>query len=308
MPPECAKSSAGGTIEWNIALPLPYRATEVLAFHGRDPAAVAESVRGQTLRKAFMYSGAPACLELALGPGSANCRLTLDTDQAVDSHRCQLIAQRLLGLHLDIDRFEALARADPTLAPLARAQAGLRIPLAATPFEALTWAITGQQINLGVALQLRRRLVLLAGRRHSRGLYCYPEPTALAALTAQQLADAKFSRTKTQALLTVSRMVCNGELPLDQWLLPATPVAIVSARLLAIRGIGPWTVSYTLLRGYGWADGSLHGDAALRKALQRLLRQQERVTSVQAEDWLAVYAPWRSLVAAHLWASLSAPA
>lgn len=62
-------------------------------------------------------------------------------------------------------------------------------------------------------------------------------------------------------------------------------------QLLAIRGIGPWTVNYALLRGYGWLGGSLHGDAAVRRGLQTLWGRPDKVSMQEAEDWLAPFAP-----------------
>ena len=56
--------------------------------------------------------------------------------------------------------------------------------------------------------------------------------------------------------------------------------------LLAIKGIGPWTVNYTLLRGYGYADCSLEGDVAIRSALGRVLG----VGQVRAEPQVIVAA------------------
>jgi DNA-3-methyladenine glycosylase II len=76
----------------------------------------------------------------------------------------------------------------------------------------------------------------------------------------------------------------------------------IRARLLALKGIGPWTVDYALLRGFGWLDGSLHGDAAVRRGLQLLLGIEEKVSAKWVEDWLAGFSPWRALVGAHLWA------
>jgi DNA-3-methyladenine glycosylase II len=77
------------------------------------------------------------------------------------------------------------------------------------------------------------------------------------------------------------------------------------AQLLAIKGIGSWTVNYALMRGLGYADCSLHGDVAVRSAIQALLKSEEKISQSAAEQWLAQYTPWRSLVAAHLWASRS---
>ncbi|MNZ88145.1 hypothetical protein D3C78_1070280 [compost metagenome] len=129
------------------------------------------------------------------------------------------------------------------------------------------------------------------------------------ALGLARLRASGFSQAKAQSLLAVSEAVQAGTLPLDAWAAaPQLPAEQIHAALLAIKGIGPWTVSYTLLRGFGWLDGSLHGDVAVRRGIQRLLARQGRadadapVTAVQAQAWLAPFAPWRALVGAHLWA------
>jgi DNA-3-methyladenine glycosylase II len=83
------------------------------------------------------------------------------------------------------------------------------------------------------------------------------------------------------------------------------PIGEIEAKLQAIRGIGPWTINYTLLRGFGWMDGSLHGDVAVRRALQALLGQAEALSQASTRAWLQAFSPWRALVAAHLWASRS---
>jgi DNA-3-methyladenine glycosylase II len=80
------------------------------------------------------------------------------------------------------------------------------------------------------------------------------------------------------------------------------PIAEMEEKLLLVSGIGPWTVNYALLRGFGWLDGSLHGDVAVRRGLQTLRNDAEKVTADEAERWLAEFSPWRALVAAHLWA------
>lgn len=56
------------------------------------------------------------------------------------------------------------------------------------------------------------------------------------------------------------------------------------------------------MRGFAWLDGSLHGDAAVRRYLQVLLKQ-DTLTAKQTEQWLQQFSPWRALVAAHLWHS-----
>ena len=82
-------------------------------------------------------------------------------------------------------------------------------------------------------------------------------------------------------------------------------LASASAALLAIKGIGPWTVNYALLRGYGYPDCSLHGDVAIRAAFQHLLKEDAKPDIARTEALLERYRPHRTMAAAHLWASLS---
>ncbi|PKO33318.1 MAG: 3-methyladenine DNA glycosylase 2 [Betaproteobacteria bacterium HGW-Betaproteobacteria-7] len=286
-----------------LELPVGFRPADILEFHGRDVLAVGERTTADRLEKGLIWQGQPACLSIIFQPGSAEAELAIDGGSA-EPAALMAAARRLLGLDQPVEAFERAHAGHPQLGPLLARQAGLRVPQAATPFEALSWAITGQQISLGAAVSLRRKLLLAAGLRHSGGLLCYPDAARVAALDEARLRGAGFSGSKTQTLLAVSRLVEEGALPLDDWL-AAQPAEEVRERLLAVRGIGPWTVDYVLLRGYGWLDGSLHGDAAVRRALGRLLDRAQAPDEKEARSWLVPFAPWRALLAAHLWASLA---
>lgn len=154
---------------------------------------------------------------------------------------------------------------------------------------------------------MRRKLIKHAGLQHSSGIWCYPSATQIAAFSEEDLRSLGFSQTKARTVVALGKNIRNGLLPLDQWLNDYwqgnTLVAqTIYDALIQIHGIGPWTVNYTLLRGFGWLDGSLHGDVAVRRNLQLLLNTPEKPDENATKDWLAGFAPWRALVAAHLWA------
>lgn len=285
-----------------FALPLPaaYPVGAVLAFHGRDRQARAERVSGQALTKAVATDRGPCVVSIELSQTRADCQVSAHLSFAV----ARGLVRRLLGLDWDVAGFEAGVAGQSPLGELVLRQRGLVIPMAATPFEALSWAITGQQINLAVAITLRRRLIEHAGGEAGDGLRCHPAAAEVASLTPEQLGALGYSKSKARALALVSQRVVTGELPLERWLAAGADPAEISSALLEIPGIGPWTVNYTLLRGFGCADCSLHGDVAVRNALQRLLGLARKPTQGEAERWLAQWSPWRSLVAAHLWAAL----
>lgn len=290
-------------LHWDVALPPGYRRGDVLAFHGRDQQGVAEQVDANRLRKGIMHDGLCVAFEIAFGPEQANCTADIDGAPAPGMEAALHAAVRnMLGLQIDPQPFAALVANDALMGPLAARNPGLRIVQSATPFEALSWAIIGQQINLAFAIALRRTFILQAGRRHSSGLWCYPEAQQAAQLAVEDLTSRKFSRAKAETLLRLATAVADGALSLS---LPAGgDVAGISQALLAIKGIGPWTVNYALLRGYGYADCSLHGDVAIRAALQKLLGETDKPDMARTEQWLRRYAPQRTMAAAHLWASL----
>ena len=286
-----------------LVLPLPpqYRVADVLAFHARDAEGVAEQVRDGVLRKAVLLGGVPVLFEVDFFADEARCRIA--ADGALDAAGSVLAREALtsmLALRIDPAPFAELVRDDVLFAPLVQRQPGLRIVQSATVFEALTWAIIGQQINLPFAISLRRTFIQQAGRAHGSGLWCYPEAQDVARLDLDVFTSRKFSRAKAETLLRVARMVADGELSLS---LDDDPAA-ASAQLLAIKGIGPWTVNYTLLRGYGFADCSLEGDVAVRRAIGRLAGMEHKPGIAQAQTWLAAYRPQRTMAAAYLWASL----
>ena len=281
-----------------IVLPAGYRAADVLAFHARDVEGLAEQVGPNRIRKGVMLGGVPTLLDVTLTPEAALC--TVDADGPAAPALAADALVNILGLRIDPAPFIKAAKKDPLFGPLVKRQPGLRIVQSATIFEALTWAIIGQQINLTFAIALRRTFIEQAGRRHSSGIWCYPEAADAARLAPEELTSRKFSRAKADTVLRLAALADSGALNLAR----DADIDAVSAALLAVKGIGPWTVNYGLLRGYGHPDCSLHGDVAVRAALQALLGEDAKPDIARTEALLAHYAPHRTMAAAHLWASL----
>ncbi len=289
--------------EIRVALPAGYRRRDAFSFHGRDAEGLAERIEGDCIRKGVLVDGRPVLIDVdfGAGPDQALCRIDAAGDGALPDAQIHEILLNMLGLRIAPEAFEAAAAADPLFAPLVARERGLRVIQSATIFEALSWAIIGQQINLPFAIALRRSFIGLAGRAHPDGLWCYPDAASAARLAVDELTSRKFSRAKAETLLRLARLAADGELDLGR----DADLHAVSERLLAVKGIGPWTVNYALLRGYGFADCSLEGDVAVRTAIGRLLGTSERPNLPEAAAFLANYRPHRTMAAAHLWASLS---
>ena len=282
-----------------IHYPLPkhFCRSEFLQFHGHSGYAVSEEIHEMTFKKGMLWNGKPLCLEFDFSDESS-AQITM-----VDLIKVDADFQRMLDHFLTatqpIGVFEQHFADHPELGDIIREQNGLAMTTMATPFEALSWAIVSQQVSIKAARSLRKRFVEAVGIRHDTGLFCYPDAKSMLALTVDDLRSAGLSRTKSQTLLDVSQRICAGEICLD-----------ISKRdklihdLLSVKGIGMWTVNYTLLRGFACLDSSLHGDLAIRKSLALLL-DADFVTEKEALAWLEKLQPYRSLAAVHLWKFLN---
>lgn len=302
-----------------LALPEGYSTADMLAYQLRDAQHLSETGNAQALQKALMYQGVPSLLTLSFTPQQVKAEWQLGpatshpaakeamaalADGPALNTQLDCMVSRMLGLQQDIQPFEQACLAHAELGPLISRQRGLRVAATATPFEALVWAIVGQQISVQAAVSIRRRLIQATGLPQASGLWAHPDAAMLARQPLQRLRDAGLSQAKASTLQTVSNMVVDNALPLNSWLQHPNPSwASFREALLAIRGIGPWTADYTLLRGYGWLDGSLHGDVAVRRSLARLLGSETPLTADFTRQWLQEFTPWKALVGAHLWAA-----
>lgn len=290
------------TLSLNIALPNDFRFQDFLEFHCRDVSGISERKTANSLEKGILWSDLPARIRFNFENDTVIAELSLDGAMPAQSEsKFESLVFNMLGLNQSTSRFEATFESHPHIGKLIAEQHGLRVPQSASLFEALTWAITGQQISLSAAISIRRKLIQHVGITHSSGIACYPDARQLALIAEDDFRHLGFSKSKAATLINISNMVTEGTLPLDKWSADK-PIEEITQTLLNIKGIGQWTVNYTLLRGLGWLDGSLHGDAAVRNKLSSLLDSKNGISEKETSTWLQQFSPWRALVAAHLWA------
>ena len=292
---------------FTLELPADLRKGDLLSALGRDPDSPTERVDGFSYARALVLEGRPALLAVQLAKKSAKCRVTasrpVGPEGMVTAHRTAL---RLLGLAADPGPFERRARREAAVRRVVGARRGLRVPLTTTVSEALAWAVIGQQINLAFAFALRRRVIELAGRRAPGGLRTHPTPAELARLDPADLAPLQFSARKAATLVETARLVQLGALAVEQF---ASGSAVhAEQQLLAVKGIGPWTANYVLMRGAEFADCVPVGDSGLATALGRLHDLGSRPDADATRTLMEPFAPHRSLATFHLWRSLGDPA
>jgi 3-methyladenine DNA glycosylase/8-oxoguanine DNA glycosylase len=115
----------------------------------------------------------------------------------------------------------------------------------------------------------------------------------------------QFSRAKAAYLIGAAQAVLDGRLPLAQ--LVDKSVTQIERLLLALRGIGPWSAHYVLMRSYGFLDCVPVGDAGLTASLQRFFKLEQRPDRSMTLALMEAFSPYRSLATFHLWQRLGSP-
>lgn len=292
---------------FRLDLPADYRQEFALRMWGRDPESLLETVRGSCIVKTLVHRGEHGTVTIELTRRTALCRvdgtLATSAEGMAFAHGAAL---RILGLQSDPAPFEHSLRSDPELAPLVAGREGLRIPQTATVFEAMIWAIAGQQVNLAFAYRLRRTLIELAGGSVGGGLRSHPTPEAIAALDYGDLTCRQFSRSKAAYLIDTARKIASGGLDVES--LPLRHATDVHRDLLETRGIGEWTANYVMMRGCNFPDCVPAGDTGLTSGLRQFFGLDHRPDAKETVELMKRFSPYRSLATFHLWMQKGTPA
>jgi AraC family transcriptional regulator of adaptative response / DNA-3-methyladenine glycosylase II len=206
-------------------------------------------------------------VELAPREDRIELRVNGDADAAVP------VCRFLLDLDADPATVDAHLDAVPFFAPLVRNAPGRRVPRTVDPAEMALRAVLGQQVSTAAAATHAARLVRAAGEPVADDTltHFFPTPAAVAAVDDSVLALPRSRRATLRALADALA----GGLDLDD-----------TGALLALRGIGPWTVGTIRMRALGDRDAYPAGDLGLRGLEAELDRCR----------------PYRAYAVQHLWA------
>jgi AraC family transcriptional regulator of adaptative response / DNA-3-methyladenine glycosylase II len=233
------------------------------------------------------------------GPGALRCSLQLD-----DLRDLTLAVRRLrqlFDLDCDPDAVTEVLTGDRLLGAAVAARPGLRVPGHVDGNELAVRAVLGQQVSVSAARTLAGRLALLHGRalRAPVGTVLREFPTA-GVIAGLDVGELPMPGARGRALISLAEMLADGNLVLD----PCADRDAVSSRLLALPGIGPWTVAYVRMRALGDPDAFMSSDLGVRYGLQRLgLTGDEQEATALAESWR----PYRAYALQYLWAASSGP-
>lgn len=186
-----------------------------------------------------------------------------------------------------------LRRTEPRLARVIRRYGPPPLRRSRNHFESLVGSIVHQQLSGHVAGRILERLSALAPGRP------LPSPKTFLRLPGEALQGAGLSRQKTAALRDLAAHYADGRLSSQRFRRLSDEE--IGEALLAVRGIGPWTVDMFLLFALNRLDVLPIGDLGIRKGFKELFELSELPNAATMQGLSLRWRPYRSLGCWYLW-------
>lgn len=203
-------------------------------------------------------------------------------------------ADAVAGLRDAIDGFTELARAHPLVAELARTHRALRLPATGVLFPRLLRAILEQKVTGKEAYRAYAGIVRQFAEPAPGPveLVLPPDPAAVVVTPYWEFHRHGVEQRRTQTLIRAAAHANRLQRCADS--------AEASARLLAMPGIGAWTVAEVVRSVYGDPDAVSVGDYHLKNTVAYALAGEPRATDERMLELLAPFAGQRGRVCALL--------
>jgi DNA-3-methyladenine glycosylase II len=194
---------------------------------------------------------------------------------------------------------EHLAATDPRVAALiARSlRYNIKTPASIRPFDSLAESIAYQQLSGKAVATIWGRARALYPRKR------YLDPKLILATPDEKLRAAGLSRSKVAALKDLAAKTIDGTVPSARALAKMTDEEIIE-RLVAVRGIGRWTVEMLLLFDLGRPDVWPVHDYGVRKGFAKIFGKRKLPTPKQLMKHGKKFQPYRSVAAWYFWRAL----
>jgi len=324
--PPSERAAGPVPVSLRLAYRPPLAVPELLGFLAARALPGVEVVSDGTYHRGVRLPHGTGTVALTPRDGyvSATLHLADLRDLAPAVNRCR----RLLDLDADPVAVDDTLAADRALAADIAATPGVRVPRSVDGFEMACRAVVGQQVSVASARGVLARMAIALGEPvplpgnetaptpESESApapndvpggfpgvpleHLFPTPEAVSKAPDEAL---PMPAARRRTLRTLADAVISGDVVLD----PSADRDATRRALLALPGIGPWTVAYIAMRGFGDPDAFLATDLAVRRGAARLgLPDTAPELEARSRGW----GPWRSYAVVRLWrwASATPPA
>lgn len=173
------------------------------------------------------------------------------------------------------------------------------------PFESLSSGIISQQVSGAAAKAIKQRFINLFDNDGK-----FPHPSQVATCTIEQLRTAGFSQRKAEYVKGLAEKFTSGELSAQ--LLVDAPYEVVVEKLIAVRGLGLWSVEMFACFGLKRMDVFSLGDLGVQRGMAAFVGRDVTKLKNKGGKWKymsenemkeisAKFAPYRSVFMWYMW-------
>jgi len=290
-----------------IQTPPIFSLKECLIFLNRSTNECLFSVENERVRKLFVLNGNPVLIEFYI-KGSDILEIkflnSLPSDKEVVKVKNYI--ENWLDLKYIMLPFYEMAESDKILRNLAKNYAGLRLIGIPDFFEAICWAIIGQQINLNFAYSVKKTLVERYGEKfeyQGRNYFHFPTADKLLDISNEEFLEMKFSKQKVAYIRAVSNKIVDQSIDIEQ--LRSSDYETAKKELTSWYGIGNWSADYILMKTFRHPQAFPIQDAGLQNALKQLLKLPKKPSLNKIQEISKPWSNYEAYATFYLWRSLS---
>lgn len=289
-----------------ISPPKEFNFHECLIFLGRSKNECLHEIEDNSLYKLLKLNEELILIKVTYTNNKIVIEFPAHNPSEVIKTKVEKYIWELFDLDRDISLFYEAIKNDKVLSPLINKYYGLRVIGMPDLFEALTWAIMGQQINLTFAYTLKRNFVEKYGESfiyNTKIYYLYPTPESIAKLNVSDLTAMQFTTRKSEYVIGVANAMVNQTLTKEA-LIKLESYEEMQKDLVSIRGIGKWTADYAIMKCLKNTSALLITDVGLHNALKFQLRLNDKPTLEEIKKMALGWKDWESYATFYLWRSL----
>lgn len=286
--------------------PLPFNYEECLLFLGRSDQEVLYKIKDGEVWKAHLVKSELILFKISNHSNMLKVIFPISPPSQAGRQEIAKYIWEWFDLDTDLNEFYNTTSEDPILTKLTKDYEGLRMMCLPDLFEALTWAVMGQQINLTFAYTLKNRFVEQFGESLSYGeqtYWLYPSAERIAILKVEDLRPLQFTGRKAEYIIGIAKNLASGELTKEKLLNMRTPLDMHQA-LMHIRGVGAWTADYVLMKCLHYQAAFPIADVGLHNALKTQLCLERKPSILEIKEIAAHWEGWQAYATFYLWRSL----
>ncbi|WGF39357.1 MULTISPECIES: DNA-3-methyladenine glycosylase [Lysinibacillus] len=278
-----------------ITLPANFDMNANLGYLTREKNECLYEIENNIITKVIAIGEMQSLVQISVIDNQQMVVQFLNGSRPIEKREREKIATYIIewfDLDNDLTPFYEMANTDPLLKTPAQKFYGLRVIGIPDLFEALCWGVLGQQINLAFAYSLKRQFVESFGDSiewNGKKYWVFPPYERIAQLEPTDLAAIKMTVKKSEYIIGIARLMACGELSKEQLMKMNFKEAEKS--LIKIRGIGPWTANYVLMRCLGFQTAFPIDDVGLINSIKTLRNMNQKPTK---EEILALSIPWKN--------------